>query len=69
MLIEALHRKARGSLAACAPLEPIRDEHSYRRALEILDRLFLLGREQTREESELFQALARIAYDYECNNA
>ena len=59
-------RTAVRELVAAFPLEPIEDERSYPRAIEILDRLFLLDREKNRDESEYFRALAQIAYEYEC---
>ena len=48
------------------PLEPIVDDHDYRQAIAVLDRLFLLGHEKSREESEYFRALAQLAHEYEC---
>jgi antitoxin component HigA of HigAB toxin-antitoxin module len=54
-----------GELMAAFPLAPIEDEHSYSRAIEILDRLFLLNREKNRDESDYFRALAEIACQYE----
>ena len=50
---------------AAFPLVPIEDECSYSRAIEILDRLFLLNREKNRDESDYFRALAEIACEYE----
>ena len=35
------------------------------RAIQALDRLFVLKREQNRDESEYFRALAEIVYEYE----
>ncbi len=54
-----------GELVAEFPLAPIEDERSYSRAIEILDRLFLLNREKDRNESDYFRALAQYAYEYE----
>ena len=54
-----------GDLMSAFPLAPIEDERSYSRAIEILDRLFLLNREKNRDESDYFRALAEIAYQYE----
>jgi|GEM_PF-4998106 len=47
------------------PLMSIHDDHSYRTAIEILDRLFILDKKRTRGELEYFRALARIAFRYE----
>ncbi len=47
------------------PLASIKDERSYSRAIEILDRLFLLNREMDRNESDYFRTLAQFAYEYE----
>jgi hypothetical protein len=47
------------------PLKPIEDDGSYQAAVEVLDRLFALDDRQTRAESEYFQALAEIAFEYE----
>jgi antitoxin component HigA of HigAB toxin-antitoxin module len=71
MLIDALasYREVRTrQVVPDFPLEPIDDEHSYRRAIEILDRLFLLHREKTHDENEYFRALAQMAYEYECSH-
>jgi antitoxin component HigA of HigAB toxin-antitoxin module len=54
-----------GELMAAFPLARIEDEFSYSRAIEILDRLFLLNREKNREESEYFRVLAEFASEYE----
>ena len=51
------------------PLNPINDHRSYARAIQILDQLFLLEREQSRDESEYFTALAEIVYEYESQKA
>lgn len=58
-------RRRSTELVDAVPLKPIGDEHSYTRALLVLDRLFALNREQSRAESEYFQALAEIVYEYE----
>ena len=34
-------------------------------AVQVLDRLFVLNREQSHDEREYFQALAEIVYAYE----
>ncbi len=47
------------------PLEPIKGQRAYERAIAILDRLFELDQERTREESEYFHALTLLACDYE----
>jgi antitoxin component HigA of HigAB toxin-antitoxin module len=68
MITQSSHGKVRARQPeALLPLEPIRDEHSYRQAIEILDRLFLLRREKSHDEVEYFRALAQIAYEYECS--
>lgn len=54
-----------GILVVAFPLTSIDDELSYSRAIEILDRLFLLDREQNREERDYFRSLAEFAYEYE----
>jgi hypothetical protein len=67
MLTKASYREVRTRpCLAHVPLEPIIDEQSYSRAIEILDRLFLLRREKNRQEVEYFRALAQFAYEYEC---
>ena len=50
---------------AAFPLAPIEDDYTYSRAIEILDRLFLLNREKNRDESDYFRKLAQFAYEYE----
>jgi quinol monooxygenase YgiN len=50
------------------PLEPIADDHSYRIAIEVLDRLFTQDDRQTVGELEYFRALAILACDYECRH-
>ena len=50
---------------AAFPLAPITDDRTYSRAIEILDRLFVLNREKDRDESDYFRALAQLAYEYE----
>jgi antitoxin component HigA of HigAB toxin-antitoxin module len=55
-------------LVDTVPLSPIEDERSYERAMQVLDRLFLLKREQNRDEREYFRALAEIVYEYESQN-
>ena len=66
MFTKMLRRDGRlGELMAAFPLARIEDEYSYSRAIEILDRLFLLNREKNREESEYFRALAEFASEYE----
>jgi hypothetical protein len=52
-------------LVDAVPLDPIEDERSYTRAMQLLDRLFLLERQQTHEEIAYFRALAQIVYEYE----
>ena len=66
MCTKTLRRDARlGELMAAFPLAPIEDECSYSRAIEILDRLFLLKREKNRDESDYFRTLAELASNYE----
>ena len=66
MFTKTLRRDCRlGELMAAFPLAPIEDDWSYSRAIEILDRLFLLNREKNRVESDYFRELAEIAYQYE----
>jgi antitoxin component HigA of HigAB toxin-antitoxin module len=66
MLTETSRRgSSYGELVAAFPLASIEDERSYSRAMEILDSLFLLDREKTRDESDYFRALAQIVYEYE----
>ena len=68
MFTETLQRERRcRQFVADFPLEPIEDENSYQRAIEILDRLFHLRREKDREEIEYFKAIAQMAYEYECS--
>jgi hypothetical protein len=50
------------------PLTSIEDEGSYRAAIEILDRLFVLDGPRTPAELEYFQMLANLAYQYERNS-
>jgi len=52
-------------LAAEFPLAAIVDDHSYRRAIKILDRLFARDEQRTPGELAYFRELARIASDYE----
>jgi hypothetical protein len=47
------------------PLKPIEDDGSYRAAIEILGRLFMLDGPRTPAELEYFQTLANLAYEYE----
>jgi hypothetical protein len=47
------------------PLKPIEDDGSYRAAIEILGRLFMLDGPRTPAELEYFQMLADFAYEYE----
>jgi hypothetical protein len=47
------------------PLKPIEDDGSYRAAIEILGRLFMLDGPRTAAELEYFQMLANFAYEYE----
>ena len=47
------------------PLKPIEDDGSYRAAIEILGRLFMLDGPRTPAELEYFQMLANLAYEYE----
>jgi antitoxin component HigA of HigAB toxin-antitoxin module len=62
-------RETRGyAVSARAAFEPIVDEHSYKEAIEILDRLFHLRREKTAAERALFRELAELASEYECRN-
>jgi hypothetical protein len=77
MLIETARREGceisrRGGrfseLAAVFPLAPIKDDVAYSRAIAILDRLFLLNREKSRDESDYFRVLAQLAYEYECQS-
>ena len=70
MLIEGSRQEWRfAELAGAVPLSTIEDERSYARALKLLDRLFLLERKQNRDESEYFQALAELVYEYESRRA
>ena len=48
-------------------LKPIEDEASYRAAIEILDRLFVLDDPRAPAESEYFQMLAAFVCEYEMN--
>ena len=57
-----------GDLVAAFPLAPIENEVAYSRAIAVLDRLFLLRREKSRDESDYFRALARLAHEYECRS-
>ena len=52
-------------LIAKFPLSPINDEHAYRGAIAILDRLFEAGDRRTPAETEYFHALAKLASEYE----
>jgi hypothetical protein len=52
-------------LVDAVPLNPIEDECSYTRAMQLLDRLFVLERQQNHEEIAYFRALAQIVYEYE----
>ena len=56
-------------LARELPLRPIRDEAHYRRAIAVLDRLFTLGREKAPGERRYFEALARLACEFETARA
>ncbi len=47
------------------PLKPIEDDGSYRAAIEILDRLFVLDDLRTPAELEYFRTLAEFAAEYE----
>jgi antitoxin component HigA of HigAB toxin-antitoxin module len=47
------------------PLQPIEDEGSYRAAIEVLDRLFVLDDPRTPAESLYFQMLAIFVHEYE----
>jgi antitoxin component HigA of HigAB toxin-antitoxin module len=47
------------------PLEPIKEDHGYQAAIEILDRLFALDDRRSPAEMKYFRALAQIAYRYE----
>ncbi len=47
------------------PLKPIKDDGSYRAAIEILDVLFALDDPRSPAELEYFQTLANFACDYE----
>jgi hypothetical protein len=53
------------ALVDAVPLDPIEDKGCYARAIQILDRLFLLKREQNPDERDYFRALAQIVYEYE----
>ena len=48
------------------PLDPLEDDLAYSQAMDILDRLFLLKRDQTQDESDYFRALAHLVHEYEC---
>jgi hypothetical protein len=50
------------------PLKPITDDHSYRSAIKILDRLFTRDDHRTPGEVEYFRALAELACEYEHEN-
>ena len=66
MFTKTLRREASlGEWMAAFPLAPIEDDLAYSRAIEILDRLFLLNREKNRDESDYFRTLAQLAYEYE----
>lgn len=56
-------------LVDAVPLNPIEDERSYARAMQLLDRLFLLERKQNSDEIAYFQVLAQIVYEYESRAA
>jgi hypothetical protein len=47
------------------PLKPIKDDRSYRAAIEFLDCLFALDDPRSPAEVEYFQTLANFACDYE----
>jgi hypothetical protein len=51
------------------PLKPIKDDGSYRAAIEILGRLFMLDGPRTPAELEYFQMLADFAYEYESDES
>jgi hypothetical protein len=66
MLIERSSKKWHlAALVDAVPLGPIEDECSYARAIQVLDRLFLLKRDQNRAEREYFRSLAEVVYEYE----
>ena len=52
-------------LAGEFPLRPIRDDVAYRKAIAILDGLFVRDDEKTEGELDYFRCLARIAAEYE----
>jgi hypothetical protein len=47
------------------PLAPIRDDGDYRKAIAILDALFVRDDERTEGDLEYFRCLARIVAHYE----
>ena len=65
MAFRIKHDCESGELVAEYPLAPINDDHAYRRAIAILDRLFDLGDRRTLAEMEYFHALAILACEYE----
>ena len=66
MDVDTIYEDARyQALVSRFPLKPIRDDRSYRIAMNILDRIFALEVEQTSAERKYFQALAQISHQYE----
>ena len=65
MAIERVRDRRFLDLVSEFPLTPIADDHSYRCAIKILDRLFAHDDHRTPSEAEYFQALAELASKYE----
>jgi antitoxin component HigA of HigAB toxin-antitoxin module len=68
MAIEGARDRRFLELVSEFPLRPIADDHSYRSAIKILDRLFARDDHRTPSELEYFRALAEIASKYEHKN-
>jgi hypothetical protein len=65
MSLDNLQDASFSDLCSTFPLKPIEDDGSYQTAIEILDRLFALEQQRTPSQSEYFQMLADLAYQYE----
>jgi antitoxin component HigA of HigAB toxin-antitoxin module len=68
MDLDDLHDTEFSEICSKLSLAPIEDESSYRAAVEILDRLFLLDDRRSPVESKYFRILAEMACEYEMRN-